>query len=204
MRFPVSVRILRVALLGAALIALALPAAAADWNEGAPMPSARSEIASATLDGTIYVAGGIAPGEAAAAFEAYDPRTDTWRILAPLPMGVHHMGMAAAAGKIYVSGGYRTLEFRADVRTLWEYDPGTDAWQRKALMPQPRAAHKMVNVGGKLYVVGGVGPESTRLLVYDPATDAWGGSPRRLPTAREHLAVVVDGHLTPRLTTLHG
>lgn len=194
MRLPVIlVDWCRALVIAAALAASAMPAAAADWITGAAMPTARSEIVAVNLDGTIYVAGGIAPGEAAAAFEAYDPRTNIWRELAPLPMPVHHMGMAAAAGKIYVSGGYRSMAFRPDVRALWEYDPADNSWERKALMPQPRAAHQMVSLGGKLYVIGGVGPEETRLLVYDPASDKWGGTPRRLPAPREHLAAAVVG-----------
>ena len=52
------------------------------------MPTARSELAAAALDGRIYVAGGIAQWGTTAAFEAYDPATDRWEELPPLPEAV--------------------------------------------------------------------------------------------------------------------
>jgi hypothetical protein len=54
------------------------------WSEGAPMPTARSEMPAALLDGLIYVPGGFG-GEQA--LEAYDPAADRWHILAPCPKG---------------------------------------------------------------------------------------------------------------------
>ena len=43
------------------------------WIRTAPMPTSRSELAAAALDGRIYAAGGIAQWGTTAAFEAYDP-----------------------------------------------------------------------------------------------------------------------------------
>lgn len=74
--------------------------------------------------------------------------------------------------------------------------PKAGEWRRIADVPAPRAAHAMAEIGGKLYVAGGVGPDSTVLWVYDPATDRWDASRKPLPSAREHLAAaVVDGRL---------
>ena len=47
------------------------------------MPTIRTELAVAELDGQIYVAGGLG---GLTAFEAYDPKTDTWTARAALPM----------------------------------------------------------------------------------------------------------------------
>jgi|FLYN01.1.fsa_nt_gi N-acetylneuraminic acid mutarotase len=168
-----------------------------EWMEGTPMPTPRSEIASAVLEGRIYVAGGIVEQfEGATAFEVYDPQTDAWEEAAPLPVGLHHAGMAADDQRVYIGGGYTSLDFNVDVSALWAYDPETNRWEQIAEMPYPRAAHTMAVIDGKLYVVGGVGQDSTVLWVYDLETNAWDTSRASLPTAREHLAsAVVDGKL---------
>ena len=178
--------------------ALALGAAAtgAGWTVGAAMPTARSELAAAALDGRIYVAGGLAQFGATRAFEIYDPAADRWEKLAPLPGPLHHFGMAALGGRIYVSGGYGGISFTPDKAAVWAYDPAADRWTRRADLPAPRAAHAMAALGDRLYVVGGVGPRPAELLVYDPAADRWAVVPAPLPTPREHLAAVaLDGRL---------
>ena len=64
------------------------------------MPTARSELAAAALDGRIYAAGGIAQWGTTAAFEAYDPAMDRWEELPPLPEAVHHLAAAATNERI--------------------------------------------------------------------------------------------------------
>ena len=54
------------------------------------MPSARSELTSAVLDGRIYVAGGIAQLGASTDFAVYDPQADVWAELPPLPESALH------------------------------------------------------------------------------------------------------------------
>lgn len=166
------------------------------WTRAAPMPTARSELAAAALDGQIYVAGGIAQwGTTAAAFEAYDPATDRWEEL-PLPKAVHHLAAAARNERIYITGGYTNLLFSEITDRAWAYDPRAQRWARIADLPAPRAAHGMAAIEGKLYVVGGVGPESEDLWIYDPATERWDVARAALRTQREHLAVtVLDGKL---------
>jgi hypothetical protein len=164
---------------------------ASKWSTGAPMPTPRSEIASAELGGLIYVAGGIGSGwTVRTEVERYNPAADTWETVAPLPVGLHHLGMAAANGKIYVTGGYADMNFTADQAATYAYDPAANAWTQVANMPAPRGAHAMVSIGEQLYVVGGVGPSAEKLFVYDPATDTWNDSAPTLPTPREHLAAV--------------
>lgn len=194
--FPIAHPAFYLVAVAAALVIAASfsPVAAEDWMTGAEMPTARSEISAAALGDRIYVPGGLVRRGATRSLEAYDTKTDTWYELASMPVGVHHFGAAALGGKLYVSGGYVDLGFNPDVRSLWAYDPETDDWQRMAGMPLPRAAHQMVTLAGKLYVVGGVGPEPTRLMIYDPATNAWDSTAAPLPTPREHLAAVADDH----------
>jgi hypothetical protein len=172
------------------------PAQQGGWTTGAPMPTRRSEIASAVVDGFIYVAGGI--GEAwsiRSEVERYDITADSWTTVAPLPVGLHHLGMAALDGLVYVTGGYANMDFTVDQATTYVYDPAADSWAQVADMPAPRAAHGMATLGGKLIVVGGVGPRAEETWMYDPAADAWDTSAPPLPSQREHLAVIGMGNL---------
>ncbi|HLA98647.1 MAG TPA: kelch repeat-containing protein [Anaerolineales bacterium] len=164
------------------------------WQQHASMPTQRSEMPAVALDGLIYVPGGFG-GEAA--FEAYDPLTDTWQSLPLLPDGRHHL-MAAAhgggvtAGRIYIFGGASSLiDWRAS-DTAWAYDPASQEWHELARMPEPRLAGAAVSLGDYLYVVGGAGG-SNALLRYDPAGDTW-TTLAALAQAREHTAAVaMDG-----------
>jgi N-acetylneuraminic acid mutarotase len=163
------------------------------WTRTAPMPTSRSELAAAALDGRIYAAGGIAQRGTTAAFEIYDPATDRWEELPPLLEAFHHLAAAATDDRIYVTGGYADLLFSEITNRAWAYDPRARTWTRIADLPAPRAAHGMAAIEGKLYVVGGVGPDSKELWIYDPATDRWDAERAVLPTQREHLTVTVVG-----------
>lgn len=173
------------------------PPITAGWREGAPMTTRRSELASALLDGQIYVGGGIGENwTTRTEFERYDIPTDTWETLAPMPVGLHHLGMAAAGGRVYVTGGYADMNFTTDQAATYVYDPTANTWTQAADMPAPRAAHAMVSIGGQLYVVGGLGPGADALWIYDPESDTWDTSAPSLPTPREHLgAAALDTQL---------
>ena len=157
------------------------------------MPTPRSEIAVAELDGKVYVAGGFRSGGGMSdALEAYDPDQNSWQELPADPRPFHHGAMAAAGQRLYVTGGYLTGRFLPNSKVTWMYDSPSKQWSQVADMPAERAAHAMVALDGKLYVVGGVGPDSDETWVYDPDVDRWD---RRapLPTGREHLAAAVVG-----------
>src|SRR3990170_593617 len=165
------------------------------WSLGAPMPTARSEITSAVLDGEIYVVGGFeASGSNSDIVEADDPYADAWRTAAPLPVRLDHAMAAAVGGKLYVVGGYRVFGVEISSAT-YEYDPQADAWRERAPLPLPRAAGAAVAVDGVIYIVGGVGPEPTVPLAYDVATGAW-RELRELASStapREHLTAQAVG-----------
>jgi N-acetylneuraminic acid mutarotase len=84
------------------------PAADA-WSTRAPMPTARSGLNTASLNGVIYAAGGEAQDEkslsAFRAFEAYQPATDTWWTLPSMLLPRHECIMAAIGNRIHVAGG---------------------------------------------------------------------------------------------------
>jgi N-acetylneuraminic acid mutarotase len=69
------------------------------------MPTARSGIAAAVLEGRVFVFGGEAPAGTFNQAEAYDPKSNSWNGHAPMPTTRHGLGAAAAARRIYVISG---------------------------------------------------------------------------------------------------
>ena len=80
---------------------------AGTWTKAAPAPTARTEVAVASLDGKIYVVGGFKGFGATSSVEVYDPSTNRWTEKASLPAALHHAGIGAANGKLYVVGGVK-------------------------------------------------------------------------------------------------
>jgi N-acetylneuraminic acid mutarotase len=160
-------------------------AAASQWVEISRMPTARSEMPVAVLDGKFYVPGGFL-GLATA--EVYDPAANGWQSLASLPQGRHHTMAASHDGKIYVFGGAQETSW-LPTNTTWIYDPAVDSWTEKAPMPETRMSGAALALGDFLYVIGGTGGTDA-LLRYDPSADGWQAL-APLPHHREHLAAVV-------------
>ena len=163
------------------------------WSTLAPMPTPRSEVAAAELNGKLYVFGGFGAG--ANKNEEYDPDANSWRQRRPIPQGVDHATAVSLAGKIYLIGGFDG-RFRA-VDTVWAYDPETDTWDQKADLPTPRGALGAAVVKGKIYAIGGSGfrGDVGTSEEYDPSTDVWiARSP--MPTPRDHIAIaVIEGKI---------
>ena len=163
------------------------------WSALAPMPTPRSEVAAAELNGKIYVFGGFGAG--ATKNEEYDPQSNTWRRRAPIPQGVDHAAAVALGGKIYLIGGFEG-SFRP-VKTVWAYEPESDTWARHADLPTSRGALGAAVVDGKIYAIGGsgVGGDVGTTEQYDTSTDAW-VSRSPMPVPRDHIAIaVIDGEI---------
>ncbi len=174
------------------------------WQDVAPAPQARSEVASAAVAGRIAVAGGFAiegtQAHTSARVDLYDPARDGWTRLPDLPIAVNH-AMAAARGRtLYVvggytptaSGGHMTRVSRAAFALPLRRDgrPGPSGWRRLPALPAPRAAGGAAFVGDHLYVMGGVrgaGRLVRAAFVYDLSERRW--RTQRGPTPREHLGV---------------
>lgn len=172
----------------------------ANWVNVSSMPIPSFEANAVTLDGKIYVAGGITARNSLKSFVRFDPAAGTWEELAPMPDFRNHQGMVAMNGKIYISGGMLgETSFDGQAKTLWVYDPQIDQWSSLAEMPFGRTAHGMAEIDGKLFVTGGMSPrgnDPTELWVYDPATDLWESSLAHLPTQRDHVVIAsYDGKL---------
>jgi hypothetical protein len=168
------------------------PEVAGSWSSRAAMPTPRTEVTSAFLNGVIYVMGGFPTTTNTNLVEAYDVASDSWSTPAPLPQALDHAGAAAVNGKVYVVGGYISLSQGTISSATYEYDPIANSWTTRAPMPLGRAAAATVEYNGKIYVLGGVGPQSTVPLVYDPAANTW-QQLAPMSAAREHLTASAVG-----------
>jgi N-acetylneuraminic acid mutarotase len=171
------------------LLLSSLPAfAQGAWETKADLPTQRTEVAVAELNGKIYVFGGfLGNGAATSVVEVYDVTQDRWTSVSPVPIAIHHIGAAAVDGKVYAVGGLgRNF---APVNTLFEYDPTTNQWAQKANLPVARGAMAVAVDNGKIYAIGGQTPsfDLAQNAVYDPQTDSWQAL-APMPTPREHVA----------------
>lgn len=181
------------------------------WTKKAEVPTPRSKMAAAVLNGKIYVIGGLdAQGRTSTVVEVYDPKTDTWDRAPDLPKGCYLCSAALARGRLYVIGGFTGLDFqtKADV---FEFNPKTQEWTKKASLPIPRAAFGIGVWDENIFVVGGVVPNSLAkksssvllesgpftfsaelavtgdMVFYDSALDRWEAK-ASAPTKRHSLA----------------
>ena len=70
-----------------------------------PMPSKRSGIGAATINGSIQVLGGERRQGTFDNNEGYDLSTSTWTMETPMPTARHGLGVTSIGDKIYVIGG---------------------------------------------------------------------------------------------------
>lgn len=134
------------------------------WAEMTPLPTPRSDLRAATVDGKIYAIGGWdGHNVAVATNEMYNPASNNWTAKAPMPTARAQFGIAAYEGKIYCIGGGTANEV---------YDPATDTWETKAPIPTARSNVEVSAADGKIYVMGG-DPDQTLNYAYDPVYDKW-------------------------------
>jgi N-acetylneuraminic acid mutarotase len=147
------------------------------WSPKMSLTPFRQGMAAGTINGIIYVAGGLrADQRALARVDAYNVATNTWSMVAPLPMArAEPHGATMIGGKLYVSGG-RSLDINGmPTRTLFVYDPAANRWTRKADVPQSGCVGTQGVINGQLYVYTGcfVDERSSVMFRYNPATNAW-------------------------------
>jgi N-acetylneuraminic acid mutarotase len=153
------------------------------WTTKAPMPTARSFLASAVSNGIIYVFGGdnavVTQSNSnsfnpVATVQAYDPATNTWTTKASMPIARERFAAVESNGIIYVMGGLIPdgTGFVTTSPTMYAYTPSTNTWSAaKAPMPSGQSFISASVLNGVIYVLGG---QSSNLnQAYDIATNTW-------------------------------
>ena len=155
------------------------------------MITARSNHATAVLDGKLFVMGGC-NGDSLSSVECLDLETGQRSEMTPMSTRRCNHGAAELGGKIYVTGGNPVNT----VGTLVEsFDAATNQWTAVTPMNTRRYVHGLVSAQGKLFAVGGFNYQDGHLSsveCFDPSTRVWSNI-AALSTARSHLAVAVLG-----------
>src|SRR3954468_17334817 len=140
-----------------------------EWTSLRYMPSERQELATAVLDGKIYVIAGYTGTDfdvrSTATVDVYNPATDTWSSAHPLPNLNNHNCAAVVAGKLYAFAGTSPATYL--------YDPVNDSWSFVASLNHPHASTAAVGVfNDKIYIAGGLNA-GNQAEVFDPQTNTW-------------------------------
>jgi hypothetical protein len=143
----------------------------------------REELATATLDGTLFIIGGYdAAGRDTSSVFVY---TGSWSPGPPLPQALDHPAAAVLGDQLYVSGG-----FSGGRATATTYRLAKDHWERVASLHHARAAMALIPLGGRLYALGGRDSSLASVAtpeVYDPLVGTWSDLPA-MPAPRHHVA----------------
>lgn len=133
------------------------------WTEKKPMPTPRTGICAAFLNGKIYVIGGqTSNGQIVDIVERYDPLTDSWET--GLPRLENERVNAAAVvfeGKIFVMGGKNG---DGEVLNKVEiFDPAKNQWKSASELEEKRQGLAAVVLKDVIYVLGGSDEEDILL-----------------------------------------
>ena len=159
------------------------------WTRRMPAPVALTEVAVATIDGQIWMAGGLdAAGAATSAVFVFDPRTDTWSPMPELPEPIHHSALVSDGSGLWIVGGFDAAgQPTAAVRRL----QGNN-WRDDVALPSPRGAGAAAWDGTRIVYAGGVGPGGVVSDVLALEGGAWVRL-GNMAEGREHLAATSDG-----------
>lgn len=126
----------------------------------AELPNPRSAGSAATLNGSIYIVGGLTDESyLIKPLERFDPREGSWHSLAPMGTPRSYLGFVACGNnQLYAVGGRDQIPLsNAEV-----YDIRADRWRPIAELKTPRALHGLVSFNNQLVALGGeIGPKST-------------------------------------------
>uniref|UniRef100_A0A9L0THD8 Kelch like family member 30 n=1 Tax=Equus caballus TaxID=9796 RepID=A0A9L0THD8_HORSE len=143
------------------------PLTEAAWKPVAPMLKARTNHASAALNGEIYAIGGTTLD--VVEVESYDPYTDTWTPVSPALKYVSNFSAAGCQGRLYLVG---SSACKYNALALQCYSPVTDTWSVIAspFLPKYLSSPRCAALQGALYLVG---DNTKKVYVYDPGANLW-------------------------------
>ena len=165
------------------------------WVTKAEMPTARGSMCANTVNGQIYVMGGLEMTrplyvEESNKTEVYDPTNNTWTVKAEMPHAAVEPSSSVVVGDlIYVL-----------TSPIQIYDTKTDSWSLGSSPPKIQSGADSVTVLDKqgrelIYIIGGEDPSEPLsffdlVQIYNPQNDVWDVG-ESMPTPRVALAVVV-------------
>lgn len=183
------------------------------WRLGPPLPRRVGAVASATIDGRLFVAGGIEGERTVSDAWTLAPGDTTWRPIAPIPWPRNHAASGTDGERFYVFGGRGPDSGEGDTVAngyddVQIYDPRTDRWitsDGSPGAPPPLPVRRgglgrAVFVQGEFWVIGGetldapgasAGGTFARVDIYDPRTNRWREGPP-LSVPRHGISPVLE------------
>jgi N-acetylneuraminic acid mutarotase len=122
------------------------------WTKKASMPTPRTMLAVAAINGIVYAVGGL--GSVGNELEAYNPASDTWSKKAAMPTARQELTAAVLNGELYAIGGLTSDGMRSNV--VEAYNPVTNTWASKPSMPTARSDIASAAGTDAIYVFGGM------------------------------------------------
>jgi hypothetical protein len=119
------------------------------------MAVAREHIATAAVDGRLYVFGGRAGGRNLAVAERFDSRSGRWSRLPPLRVKRSGIAAATVGDRVAVFGGEQLSEGARTIRPVELLDTRTRAWTRLPGMLTPRHGLGGASFGRRVYALEG-------------------------------------------------
>lgn len=167
-------------------------APAVGWRLLDDAPFARLEMAVASHQGRIWLAGGLEPtGSALTEVDVFDPASGTWSEGPSLPAAVHHAALVSDGERLVLIGGYLGSAFNRPTDIVLVLADGDDTWREGPALPEPRAAGAAAWDGSRIVYAGGV-QDAVRSEVYALTEEQW-GLVGAMAAPREHLAATSDG-----------
>ena len=124
------------------------------WSDEPDLPTPREHLA-AVSDGTyFYAVGGrfLSADKNSAAFDRFDPQSNTWTTLVDMPTPRGSYGAAYIDGRIVAVGGEDPTQV-LDAAEMYDVTGGK--WTKLAPLPEARHAEVVAAVGDTVYVIGG-------------------------------------------------
>jgi N-acetylneuraminic acid mutarotase len=127
-------------------------AGAGGWVASTNLPTARSHLGYALVNGMVYAVGGQTGIDAGltvqTAVHAWDPARNQWVAMANLPRGRSHISSATFPykGQLVVIGG--EVLHGQSINEVTVYDPASNSWRSSTTLPQNRFSGVAGDVGG--------------------------------------------------------
>jgi DNA-binding CsgD family transcriptional regulator len=123
------------------------------WQELAPLPEPRVDMAAVAYSGEIYVIGGEGPEGVSSKGFRYLPDLDEWLPIADKPTPVTDINAVVIGEKIYIPGGICANGQPTDIMEI--YDPRQDIWETGVSLPKGLSGYALADFEGKMYIFGG-------------------------------------------------
>ncbi|KAF8774557.1 Kelch-like ECH-associated protein 1 like protein [Argiope bruennichi] len=146
------------------------------WFSLADLPTPRSGLGGAFIDGKFYAVGGrnncLDGNQDSDGVDCYDPITNKWKSCCKMTIARNRVGVGVLDGLLYAVGGSKATTHH---NTVERYDPAEDKWSRVQNMLTSRIGVGVAVVKRLLYAVGGYDGNSRLNTVecYHPEKDSW-------------------------------